>query len=228
MRQALGSTKLKAVYRRVARRYDVQHWLSTAGSDQRGRRILVERAVGRGDRVLDCGAGTGSTALLAAEAVGPAGRVVLFDINEAMLAVARKRAARAGVGDRVEFSTGDMVHLPFADDSFDVVLSTYSMCPLYDPERGALELYRVTRPGGLIGVAHSTHPRACAVRWLADHVENLVWRMPSISLGCRAVSVLPTLEQAGSRLLFQKRIGVPLWPFLVIVVEKPAASAETA
>jgi ubiquinone/menaquinone biosynthesis C-methylase UbiE len=221
MRQALGSDKLKAVYSRVARRYDVQHWLSTAGSDQRGRRLLVGNTVGEGDRVLDCGAGTGSTALLASRAVGPAGRVVLFDVNEAMLAVAMARAAKARVGDRLEFSAGDMVHLPFADDCFDVVLSTYSMCPLYDPAKGALELYRVTRRGGRIGVAHSTHPRACAVKWLADHVENLVWRIPSVSLGCRAVSVLPALEQAGGRLVSLRRIGVPLWPFLVFVLEKP-------
>ena len=222
MREALDSQRLKGVYDHVAKRYDFQHSFFTASSDQRGRRMVVEKAVGYGDRVLDCGAGTGSTALLAAQKVGSTGKVILFDMSDGMLAVAKERAVAAGVQDRVEFQTGDMLALPFEDNSFDAVLSTYSMCPLYDPARGALELYRVVKPGGRIGIAHSTVPERPLVKWLADRVESVAWRFPSISLGCRAVSVLPALEEAGGRILFQKRIGVPLWPFIVFVVEKPA------
>lgn len=139
---------LRTVYDRVASRYDFQHAFVTAGSDQRGRRILVEQAVGLGDTILDCGSGTGSTALLALEKAGPSGKAVLFDMSDGMLGVARKRVDEAGVGDRVEFKTGDMLSLPFNDNRFDVVLSTYSMCPLYDPVEGARELLRVTRPRG--------------------------------------------------------------------------------
>jgi ubiquinone/menaquinone biosynthesis C-methylase UbiE len=113
--------------------------------------------------------------------------------------------------------------LPFDDGQFDVVLSTYSMCPLYDPAKGALELYRVTKPGGKIGVAHSTEPQNPAVKWLADRVENWAWHFPSISMGCRSVEVLPTLKSAGGKVLFSRNIGVPLWPFLVFIVEKPVA-----
>ncbi len=114
-----------------------------------------------------------------------------------------------------------MLDLPFPDNSFDVVLSTYSMCPLYDPDRGALELYRVVKPGGRIGIAHSTEPVSPVVKWLAEKVENVVWHIPSISLGCRTVSVLPALEKVGAVTVFEKNIGVPLWPFLVFVVDKP-------
>lgn len=213
---------LKGVYARVADRYDFQHALVTARSDQRGRRLLVDRAVRPGDRVLDCGAGTGTTGILAARKAGERGRVTLFDLSGAMLDVARAKVAGAGLQSRTAFETGDMVHLPFEDGAFDVALSTYSLCPLYDPARGALELFRVTRPGGRIGVAHSTEPGNPAVRWLADRVENRVWRLPWLSMGCRSVEVLPALERVGGRLVFSKRIGVPLWPFLVFVIEKPA------
>ena len=222
MRVALDIQKLKSVYGRVAKRYDFQHALLTARSDQRGRRIVVEKTVSPGDNVLDCGAGTGSTALLAAKKAGASGKVTLFDLSEEMLVVAKKRAAAAKVLERIEARTGDMVDLPFDDDSFDVVLSTYSLCPLYDPAKGALELFRVVKPGGLIGIAHSTDPERPMVKWLADRVENVVWLMPLISLGCRSVSVMPSLEQAGGIVTFKKHIGVPLWPFVVIVVEKPA------
>jgi demethylmenaquinone methyltransferase/2-methoxy-6-polyprenyl-1,4-benzoquinol methylase len=223
MRAALDKEKLKAVCDRVARRYDFQHSFLTARSDQRGRTILVDKTVSPGDKVLDCGAGTGSTTLLAARKIGKSGKVVLLDMSKGMLAVARERVAQAGLNDSVEFNIGDMFDLPYEDSCFDAVISTYSMCPLHDPAKGAMELYRVTRPGGHIGVAHSTDPETPLAKWLADKVENVVWLIPSISLGCRPVSVLPTLEQAGCKIIFKKHIGIPLWPFLVFVVEKPAA-----
>jgi demethylmenaquinone methyltransferase / 2-methoxy-6-polyprenyl-1,4-benzoquinol methylase len=220
MRQALGIDCLAEVYARLARRYDWQHRLITFAADQRGRRMLVEQTVREGDRVLDAGAGTGSTALLAARKVGAKGRVTLFDLSDDMLEVARDKAALAGLEDRLDFRTGDMVRLPFPDASFDVVLSTYSLCPLYDPAKGALELYRVLRPGGKLGCAHSAEPEAPFTKWLADKVENIAWRFPWLSMGCRAVDVLPTLQAAGGRVVFLKHIGVPLWPFVVFQVEK--------
>jgi len=159
---------------------------------------------------------------MAARKVGPNGKVTLFDFSDAMLAVAREKVIREGLQNRVTFQSGDMAHLPFEDDSFDLVLSTYSLCPLYDPGKGAMELYRVTKPGGKIGVAHSTEPRDPAVKWLADRVENIAWRFPLLSIGCRSVSVLPALEKAGGSVVFSRYIGIPWWPFLVFVVEKPA------
>lgn len=222
MRAALSLEKLRSVYDAIAKRYDLQHGLITARTDQRGRRLLVEKAVREGETVLDCGSGTGTTALMAAHKVGPKGHVTLFDLSEGMLEVARKKATEEGLLDRLDFQAGDMVHLPYPDDSFDVVLSTYSLCPLYDPKKGALELYRVTRPGGRIGVAHSTRPQHAIVRWLADLVEDIAWRFPWLSMGCRSVIALPTLQAAGARVLLLKHIGIPLWPFLVFVLEKPA------
>jgi ubiquinone/menaquinone biosynthesis C-methylase UbiE len=222
VRPALGTAQLKEIYGRIAARYDVQHGLITARSDQRGRRLLVANAVREGDRVLDCGAGTGTTGLLAARKAGRAGRVTLFDLSGDMLSVARAKAERMGLLENVDFQVGDMVRLPFGDNRFDAVLSTYSLCPLYDPEKGALELYRVARPGGKIGVAHSTEPDHPLMRWLSDRVEDFAWRFPGLSMGCRAVSVLPALKRAGGRVLFVRRIGIPLWPFLVFVVEKPS------
>ena len=222
MREAMEKAKLRSVYDRVAERYDFQHWFLTAGSDQRGRRLLVDKAIRQGDRVLDCGAGTGSTSLLALKRAGRSGEVVLFDMSEDMLAVAKKRIAKTGADQQVQYQTGDILDLPFADNSFDAVLSTYSLCPVYDPAKGAQELLRVTRPGGRIGVAHSIEPDNPVVKWLADRVEDVVWHVPSISLGCRSVSVLPALEKAGCKITYKKCLGVPLWPFLVFVAQKPA------
>jgi demethylmenaquinone methyltransferase/2-methoxy-6-polyprenyl-1,4-benzoquinol methylase len=221
MRKGLSKETLRGIYGRIAKRYDFQHGLITAKADQRGRKILVNNTVQEGDRVLDCGAGTGTTGILAAMRAGPQGTVTMFDLSEAMLAVARGKVAQLHVPATVDFQTGDMVHLPFADNSFDVVLSTYSLCPLYDPEKGALELYRVTKPGGKVGAAHSSEPHNPLLKFFADRVEDIAWRLPWLSMGCRSVTVLPALEKAGGRVIFSKQIGVPLWPFRVFVVEKP-------
>jgi demethylmenaquinone methyltransferase/2-methoxy-6-polyprenyl-1,4-benzoquinol methylase len=220
MRTALSIEKLKAVYAQIAKRYDFQHALITARADQRGRKLVVGKSISEGNRVLDCGSGTGKTGIMAAKKVGPNGSVTLFDLSDAMLAVARKKVIREGLQDVVKFQTGDMVHLPFEDNTFDVVLSTYSLCPLYDPEKGALELYRVTKPGGKIAAAHSSEPRNPMVKQLADWVEDWAWHIPWLSMGCRSVNVLPVLKKAGGKIIFSKNIGVPLWPFFVFIIEK--------
>jgi ubiquinone/menaquinone biosynthesis C-methylase UbiE len=114
-----------------------------------------------------------------------------------------------------------MLQLPFPKGTFDVVLSTYSTCPLEDPRAGVESMYHVVKPGGILGVAHSDEPDSRWAQWLGKKVEDVIWRWPQLSLGCRAVSVLPALRQLGARVLTDRKIGVPLWPFRVVVVEKP-------
>jgi len=226
MRAALESGRLQEIYDRAAAYYDVWHGLATARSDQRGRRMLVDRCVAPGDRVLDAGGGTGRTTALAARAVGAQGAVVLVDFSPGMVRGAVTRLADPALRRRVSVEIGDILHLPFDDGAFDVVLSTYSLCPLADPVAGATEMYRVLKPGGLLGVAHSSEPRNAFVRWMADGVERVIWRLPQFSLGCRSVSVLPDLVRAGAETVFDRRIGVPLWPFHVFAVRKPAAAGR--
>ena len=221
MRKALSIEELKSIYGHIAGRYDSQHAIITAKADQRGRKILVENAVTEGDKILDCGSGTGTTGILAAKKTGTNGEVTMFDLSDAMLSVARAKVIEEKLQDRVTFRTGDMVHLPFEDNKFDVVLSTYSLCPLYDPEKGALEMYRVAKPGGKIACAHSADPQNPLLKWLGDKVENIAWHFHWLSMGCRSVSVIHSLERAGGKVIYSKHIGVPLWPFFVFIVENP-------
>ena len=217
----MGLKVLKQVYARIARRYDRLHRVLTGGSDERGRRMLVEAVVRPRMRVLDCGAGTGGTGLLAIRAMGEHGSVVCCDLSEPMLAEAKRKAQATGCGDRMGYCIGDMGRLPLGTETFDAVFSTYSLCPLVNPAVGAREVYRVLKPGGRAGLAHSTWPEGRMRRWLGDRIEGAVWHWPTIAMGCRAVSVVPELEQLGAKVIWQRRIGVPLWPFLVTVIEKP-------
>lgn len=101
------------------------------------------------ERVLDVACGSGNAAIAAARAFAT---VTGVDFVPALLERGRIRAAAEFL--EVEFVEGDAQELPFEDDSFDVVVSTFGAMFAPDQERTAAELLRVTRPGGRIGMAN--------------------------------------------------------------------------
>lgn len=104
-----------------------------------------------GSRVLDVATGTGHVALQAARTFCD---VTGIDYVPALIDVARRRAEAEGLP--VDFQVADAEALPFADGSFDVVLSAIGVMFSADQHRAAGELVRVCRPGGRIGVASWT------------------------------------------------------------------------
>ena len=130
-----------------------QVWEATDYHAVAAREMLVSELLARevdvhwGDRVLDVAAGTGNTALAAARR---GGRVTASDFSAAQLRVAEQRAAVDGL--ELEVEVADAQALPFADDSFDVVLSSFGVMYAPDQQRAADELTRVCRPGGRIGL----------------------------------------------------------------------------
>jgi len=108
-----------------------------------------------GERVLDLGSGAGTDALVAAQMVGAEGHVTGIDMTAAMLAKARAAAAEMGVTN-VEFVEAEAERLPFADGSFDVVISNGVIDLIPDKDAVFAELVRVLEPGGRIQIADVT------------------------------------------------------------------------
>jgi SAM-dependent methyltransferase len=152
-----------------------------------------------GETVLDLGSGPGLDALLAAEQVGPAGRVIGVDMTPEMLERARANAARAGA-TQVEFRQGRLEALPVEDASVDAVTSNCVINLVPDKSAVFREIARVLRPGGRVVVAdivlERPLPEAVAKDMLAwaGCVAGAALRRDYFSMvdaaGLRAVSVL--------------------------------------
>jgi arsenite methyltransferase len=108
-----------------------------------------------GERVLDLGCGAGTDSLVAAQMVGPEGSVTGIDMTREMLEKARASAEAMGL-DHVRFGEGEAERLPFADASFDVVISNGVIDLVPDKDAVFGELNRVLAPGGRIQVADVT------------------------------------------------------------------------
>ena len=132
---------------------------------------LLDRLDFKGDeRLLDIGCGRGAVLLMAAKRL-PRGRAVGVDLWSTKdqfgnaERVTRENAVIEGVADRIELHTGDMRQLPFADDSFDVVVSSLAIhnVPGADERAKAIrEAARVLRKGGRLMIADIRHTRVYA------------------------------------------------------------------
>jgi SAM-dependent methyltransferase len=113
--------------------------------------------------LLDVGTGTGGNVAIPAARRGA--NVVGLDIAPELFEHARRRAAEAGVD--IEWVEGDAQDLPFAEESFDRVISTFGAMFAPDHERAAAELVRVCRPGG----------RLAMTTWVTDGYAGEIFKL---------------------------------------------------
>jgi len=162
-----------------------------------------------GERVLDVACGTGNLALPAARA---GAKVSGIDIAPALVAQLAARAAAAGLA--VDAREGDAEALPFADGSFDTVVTMFGAMFAAHPQRAADELLRVTRSGGRIAMATWT-PDGFIGRMLkvivgyvpppAGVPSTLLWGDPRV--------VQERLGAGVAELRFERRPMVLAYPF---------------
>lgn len=196
--------------------YDMMTQLLTFGKARAIREKTADLAqIESGDVVLDVGCGTGELTRRAIARAGTSGEVHGIDPAPEMIAVARRKAARAGTDAR--FQVGVIEALPFPDHSFDVVLSSLMMHHLPDDlkQQGLFEIYRVLKPGGTVTIVDFKRPTSFFTRVLITVLLH-----GSMAAGVQDLS--PLLEKAGFTRLVDGNVGFR--PLASVQAHKLAAS----
>jgi demethylmenaquinone methyltransferase/2-methoxy-6-polyprenyl-1,4-benzoquinol methylase len=139
------------VFTSVARRYDVMNDIMSGGLHRLWKDALVNALNppkrGRPFRLIDVAGGTGDIALRVADRSAGHADIVVADVNEAMLAIGRERAAARGL-EKIAFRIANGEALPFADGSFDAYTIAFGIRNVPRVELALAEAHRVLRFGG--------------------------------------------------------------------------------
>jgi arsenite methyltransferase len=153
---------------------------------------LAFTGVEKGDVVLDIGSGAGIDCLIAAEKVGPEGKVIGLDMTPAMIERARVNAREAGA-DNVEFRMGEADDMPVESDSVDWVISNCVINLAPDKGKVFREVARILKPGGRVSISDIV---------LGDDLPQEVVSNVDALVGCVAGAIkegeyLEAMQQAG-------------------------------
>ncbi|HLL77448.1 MAG TPA: bifunctional demethylmenaquinone methyltransferase/2-methoxy-6-polyprenyl-1,4-benzoquinol methylase UbiE [Pyrinomonadaceae bacterium] len=166
-RQREHAESVRTMFARIARRYDLLNHLLSANVDRRWRRLVAERVAAHagvaGARVLDVACGTGDLSFTISDRAEQS-EVTGLDFCRPMLDVARRKADERN--SSIPFVEGDALALPFDDGTFDAVTIAFGLRNLASVERGLAELFRVTKPGGLVCVLEFSRPVVPVLREL--------------------------------------------------------------
>jgi demethylmenaquinone methyltransferase/2-methoxy-6-polyprenyl-1,4-benzoquinol methylase len=150
---------VRRVFDSVAGDYDLMNDVMSLGIHRLWKRLAIEMAnIQPGQRVLDLAGGTGDLVMLIAPKVGPQGRVVLSDINGAMIRTGRTRLVDKGIAGNVEYVQADAERLPFPDRSFDCVTMAFGLRNVTRKQAALQAMYRVLRPGGRLVILEFSRP----------------------------------------------------------------------
>jgi demethylmenaquinone methyltransferase/2-methoxy-6-polyprenyl-1,4-benzoquinol methylase len=158
---------VRAVFERVAPRYDLMNDLMSLGIHRIWKRIFVTALRPRpGDRLLDLAGGTGDISFAWREAGG--GPTLLTDINPAMLAVGRDRALSRGLVEGLAFLVADAERLPLPNGCIDRVAIAFGLRNCTDKNAVLAEARRVLRPGGRFHCLEFSRVEVAALRPIYD------------------------------------------------------------
>jgi demethylmenaquinone methyltransferase / 2-methoxy-6-polyprenyl-1,4-benzoquinol methylase len=185
-------TFVREMFASIAPRYDLANRLLTGGLDARWRRRAIRLlAAGHGGRILDCCCGTGDL-VFGLTRSDTTLDVTGVDFCRPMLERAQRRAARARRGT-MRFVEGDVMAMPFADNSFDGATMGFSLRNVVDLDATLREILRVLRPGArFVSLDVSKAPNRLYKRFFDLYFYGLVPFVGGIVGGSRsAYSYLP-------------------------------------
>jgi len=163
------AARVRGVFDSVAGKYDVMNDLMSFGAHRLWKQFTLSLTGLRpGQHALDVAGGTGDLALGLLRQVGKSGRVVLSDVNPAMLEIGRDRILDKGFVGNIECIVADAERLPFEDNAFDCVTIGFGLRNVTDKAAALAQMYRVLKPGGQLLVLEFSTPVAPGLKPLYD------------------------------------------------------------
>jgi demethylmenaquinone methyltransferase/2-methoxy-6-polyprenyl-1,4-benzoquinol methylase len=163
------SGRVRQHFNSVAHIYDFMNTLLSFGIHHAWKRAAVRMLNPRpGDRVLDVCGGTGDLAILVGRRVGPRGRVVIYDINRAMIAAGLHKVLDGPLEGRIRHVQGDAEQISFPDQSFEAAMVGFGIRNVTRVRRGFAEMHRVLKPGGRLMCLEFSRPVWPVFRGLYD------------------------------------------------------------
>ncbi len=161
--------RVRGVFDSVAPNYDLMNDLMSGGVHRLWKRFALGVANLRpGQQVLDVAGGTGDLAVGLARQVGKTGRVILTDINAAMLAEGRDRMLDRGLLGNIDYVQANAECLPFAEGRFDCITIGFGLRNVTDKPAALTSMRRVLKPGGQLVVLEFSHPVVPLLKPLYD------------------------------------------------------------
>jgi len=153
--------KVAEVFSSVAENYDRMNDAMSMGLHRLWKKFTVDQAkIKPGQSILDLASGTADLAAKFAKKVGSTGRVVVSDINEAMLVEGRKKLLDQGIIGNVDYKIIDAETIPFDDQTFDLVTIGFGLRNVTNKEKALREMHRVLKIGGKAMILEFSKPRS--------------------------------------------------------------------
>ena len=153
----------------IAPSYDRLNHMMSLGVDRVWRRKAVKELVdGSCQKILDIACGTGDSTIELAKRAGSGSTVTGVDISAAMMEPLMRKAAKAGVHDRIHLKVADGAALPYQDGSFDAVTCSFGIRNFEDKGKGLREFLRVLKPGGKMVILELSVPQKKRLRRIYD------------------------------------------------------------
>ncbi|MDB6096881.1 MAG: bifunctional demethylmenaquinone methyltransferase/2-methoxy-6-polyprenyl,4-benzoquinol methylase [Francisellaceae bacterium] len=155
----IKTQKVKSVFESVAPNYDLMNDCMSGGLHRLWKKIAIHHAAIKPNQVvLDLAGGTGDLTQAILPLIGIEGKVILSDINAAMLIEARKKLINKGLIYKIHFIQADAESLPFPDAYFDCIIIGFGLRNITDKARALKTMYKILKPGGRLVILEFSKP----------------------------------------------------------------------
>ncbi|MDO4903643.1 MAG: bifunctional demethylmenaquinone methyltransferase/2-methoxy-6-polyprenyl-1,4-benzoquinol methylase UbiE [Limosilactobacillus sp.] len=156
---------LNRMFSRIAGKYDLMNDVISLGTQKQWKKKLFQELdMKSGMDCLDICCGTGDLTIELAKRSGRTGRTIGLDFNQDMLNLAEQKVRSLDLSKDIELIQADAMHLPFADDSFDVVTVGFGLRNVPDANQVLREITRVLKPGGQFATVEMSQPTSPVVK----------------------------------------------------------------